>query len=78
MEGEGESGWDPNVKKYLRKVLYSVFWGLLWLMSGATAGLYFKLAFGNGQPLINNILFYSLYAASLVILLRWYYLTWKK
>ncbi len=74
---EGERGWDPDVKKYFRKVLYSVFLGLLWLLAGATAGLYFKLAFFNGQPVINNILFYSLYTAALLVLLRWYYITWK-
>ncbi|HSU27211.1 MAG TPA: hypothetical protein VLJ68_02440 [Chitinophagaceae bacterium] len=75
---EGEQGWDPDVKKYLRKVLNSVFLGLLWLVAGATAGLYFKLAYINGQPLINNLLFYFLYAVLLFFLIRWYYITWKK
>ena len=40
-----EQGWGPDVKKYLRKVLNTIAYGLLWLMAALTAGLYFGLAY---------------------------------
>ena len=73
-----ESGWDPNVKKYLLKVMNSFFLGLIWLIACATAGIYFQLAWSAGKPLIYTILFYVGMAASLCLLLRYYYLTWRK
>ncbi|MDP4262701.1 MAG: hypothetical protein Q8941_09240 [Bacteroidota bacterium] len=72
-----EQGWDPEIKKYFRKIIYSFSWGLLWLMSSVTAGLYFGLAYRTDIPLIGNILFYFGLAISLGLLLRYYYQTWK-
>ena len=73
-----ESGWDPEVKKYLRKILYSIMLGLSWMMGCVTAGIYFHLAYWNSNPLIYPLLFYSAMIISLALLLRWYYHTWKK
>ena len=73
-----EQGWDPEVKKYFKKVLNSIFTGLLWLMSMVTLGFYFQLAYTNGKPLIYTILFYVLLAGSLAWLLFYFYRTWKK
>lgn len=73
-----EQGWDPEVKKFFRKIISSFSFGLLWLMSGVTAGLYFGLAHRTDIPVIYNILFYVCFLASLVILLRYFYLLWRK
>jgi hypothetical protein len=73
-----ERGWDPEVKKYFRKVFYSVAIGLGWMMACVTAGIYFHLGYWNSNPLIYPLLFYSLMIISLALLLRWYYRTWKK
>lgn len=73
-----EQGWDPEVKKYLRKVLYSVMLGLSWMMACVTAGIYFHLGYLNSNPILYPIIFYSCMFISLGLLLRWYYLTWKK
>jgi hypothetical protein len=73
-----EQGWDPEVQRYFRKIMSSFGYGLLWLMSGVTAGLYFGLAFRGDIPRIYNILFYLLLAAGLGLLLRYYYRLWRK
>jgi hypothetical protein len=73
-----EQGMDPDVKKYLRKVLNSLFYGLLWLALNVLAGLYWELGTINGRPSIYNILFYTWFAVSLTGLLYYYYRTWRK
>ena len=72
-----EQGWDPEVKKYFRKIIYSFSFGLMWLMSGVTAGLYFGLAYRGDLPLIYNILYYVGLVGSLFLLLRYYYKIWR-
>jgi hypothetical protein len=72
-----ESGWDPEVKKYFRKIINSIFLGMMWLMSGVTAGLYFGLAYRSDVSFIYNILYYVFLASSLALLLRYLYRTWK-
>ena len=73
-----EQGWDPDVKKYFKKVLNSVFIGLLWMAACVTAGIYYGLAYTDGKPLIYTVLFYIGLVISLLLLLRYYYQTWKK
>jgi hypothetical protein len=72
-----ESGWDPEVKKYFLKIINSIFLGMMWLMSGVTAGLYFGLAYRGDIPVIYNILYYVFLAGSLALLLRYLYRAWK-
>jgi hypothetical protein len=73
-----ESGWDPEIKKYFKKVLNSISIGLIWLMAMVTAGLYFGLAYADGKPVIYTIIFYILAAGTFAALLFYYYKTWKK
>ncbi|HEX7845857.1 MAG TPA: hypothetical protein VF476_08675 [Chitinophagaceae bacterium] len=73
-----EQGWDPEVKKYFKKVLNSIVYGLIWMMTIAWLGAYKELAIINGRPGIGNILFYIFLLLSLGLLLRYYYRTWKK
>jgi len=72
-----ESGWDPEVKKYFRKIINSIFLGMMWLMSGVTAGLYFGLAYRSDVSIFYNILYYVFLAGTLALLLRYLYRTWK-
>ena len=72
-----EQGWDPEVKKYFRKIIYSFFFGLLWLIAGVTAGLYYGLAYRSDKPLIYIIFYYAGLLLSLFLLLRYYYKTWR-
>ncbi|HLG41126.1 MAG TPA: hypothetical protein VI461_15700 [Chitinophagaceae bacterium] len=73
-----EQGWDPEVKRYFRKIIYSFSYGLMWMMSCVTAGLYFGLAYRKDIPLFYNILFYAGLLLTLILLLRYYYRVWKK
>jgi len=73
-----EQGWDPDIRKHFRKILYSISYGLIWLISCTTAGIYYHLAYRNGEPLIYIMLFYVGLFLSLALLLRYYYRTWRK
>lgn len=72
-----ERGWDPQVKKYFLKIIKSVSLGLMWMMACATAGIYFKLGYDHGQPLVYIILFYAGMLISLLLLIKYLYNTWK-
>ena len=72
-----QPNWDPDVKKFLLKVLNSVSLVLLWMMTCATAGIYFELAYTNGKPVVYTILFYAGMFITLILLLRYLYNTWK-
>lgn len=71
-----EQGWDPEVKKFFRKILSTLSWGLLWMISISMC-LYFNLGGGGERPLYAVIIFYVLAVATLFLLLRYYYRTWK-
>jgi hypothetical protein len=72
-----EQGWDPEVKRYFRKIISSFSYGLLWLMSAVTAGLYYGLAYRKDVPVVFVILFYVFLLGSLFLLLRYFYRLWK-
>ena len=73
-----QQGWDPEVKIFFRKILSCFMYGLLWLMTGVAAGIYYELAIPGGKPLWYNLTFYTVMFVSLFFLLRYYYKTWKK
>jgi len=73
-----EQGMEPDVKKYFRKILNSFSFGLLWLMSVVTAGLYFELGYRRDISVVYNILFYACFLISLIFLLWYFYRIWKK
>jgi hypothetical protein len=73
----GEQGWDPEVKKLFARILNSVSWGLIWMIACATAGIYFKLGYTAGQPVVYPIIFYSIAFITLLLLLRYLRRTWR-
>ena len=73
MEPENE----PDLNKFFRKILFTIFFGLLWLMGGITVGIYYDMAGFNGKPLVYNILFYATMVLTLVLLIRYYIKLWK-
>jgi hypothetical protein len=72
-----QPNWDPDVKKFLLKVLNSISLVLFWMMACVTAGIYFELGYTNGKPLIYTILFYAGMLITLVLLIRYLYNKWK-
>ncbi len=73
-----EKGIEPDVRKYLLKILHSFSYGVLWITGNITAGFYFGLAFRNEKPIIFMILFYCELVVTLIFLLRYFFRTWKK
>ena len=69
-----ERGWDPEIKRFFIKLINSISLGLLWLMTGVTAGLYFGLAVAGG---IASILFYAVMLLLLTLYIRAMIRTWK-
>lgn len=73
-----ERGWDPEVKRYLKKIIQTISLGLLWLMTGVTAGIYFELGYSGGKPVIGTILFYAVMLISGFLLVRYLIRIWNK
>lgn len=71
-----QQGWDPEVKKYFRKILATIGWGMLWIVTMLLFGFYLGLAFSAGK--IATTIFYAFFAVSLGLLLRYYYRMWNK
>jgi hypothetical protein len=71
-------GMDPEVAKYFKKILNSLFAGLMWLFINITAGIYFELAYSKIYPNLVHILFYFWLAGSLAFLLWYFYRVWGK
>ena len=69
-------GMDPKVAEYFKKILNSIFAGLMWMFVNITAGIYFGLAFREHFSLFINILFYLWLAISLGLLLWYLYKVW--
>ena len=69
---------EPEVKKYLFRVLLSVFLGLLWLFVNMTLGIYYDLMPIYGRPDLWNILFYCFFLGTGALYGFFMYRTWKK
>ena len=74
---EYNTGMDPEVKKYFRKIIKSFSVGLLWLVVITTAGIFFKLGEVGKGTSVQNIIFYVIFAVSFILLLWYYYRIWK-
>jgi hypothetical protein len=74
---EYNSGMDPEMRRYFRKIMSSFSWGAMWLISISTLGIFFQLGFVAEGFKWYNILFYVILIGSLVMLLRYYYKMWR-
>ncbi|MCW3074990.1 MAG: hypothetical protein JWP69_2059 [Flaviaesturariibacter sp.] len=74
----GSSGLDPQTKRYFKKILSSFFTGIFWMLLMSTLGLYFRMAIVDEALRWYNVIFYILFAGSLVWLVRYYYRMWKE
>ena len=70
-------GMEPEVRKYLFKVLNSLCYGLLWMALNVLGGLYWGYAIINGKLSIGNVLFFAWFVLSLLLLLYFYYRIWS-
>jgi len=75
---EYNQGWDPDVKKYFRKILNSFGLGALWLLVITTMGLAFRLGIVENGLRWYNVLFYVIFLVSLSLLVLFFYRAWRK
>ncbi len=71
------SGMEPDIKKYLAKLLNSMSVVLLWLLINALSGIYLEWAFFDERISLVNIIFYVWFLASFVFLIYYLYKKWK-
>ena len=72
------SGMERDTKDFLKKIVQSIFLGLLWLCLNMTMGIYSGLLFFEDKITLANIFYYLFLVASLIALIRFYWVTWKK
>ena len=73
---EHETG--PGLKKFFQKIINSIFYGVMWMIAVATAGIYFKLGWKEeGTSVIYVIIFYVIALSTFFFLIRYLYRTWK-
>ena len=73
---EYSSGMDPQVKRYFRKIINSFSVGLMWLLSVATAGLFFDLGIAREGLQWYNIVFYAIALSTFIALVFYLYRVW--
>lgn len=72
-----EQGWDTDVKKFLTKILNSISVVLIWMITFATAGIYFQLGYVYGKPVWQPVLFYTVMLVALLLLIRYLHKNWS-
>lgn len=75
---EYNQGMDPAVRMYFKKIIRSFIAGLVWMVTMFIAGIYFKAAVIEEGVRWYNILFYIVFLASLIWLIRFFYGCWKR
>lgn len=71
-------GMDPEVAKYFKKILRSLFAGFMWMFINITVGIYLGLAYKENYSSFVHVLFFVGLAGSLALLLWYYYKIWGK
>jgi hypothetical protein len=69
---------EPEAREFLRRVLFTVLFGLAWLFVNMTLGIYFDLMPIYGRPDVWNIGYYIFFAGSGVLYVRFLLRTWRK
>jgi hypothetical protein len=78
MMDEYNSGMDPEVKKYFRKIINSASVVIFWLLSISTLGLFFDLGIIHEGIRWYNILFYSIFLISMAGIVYYLVRVWRK
>jgi hypothetical protein len=72
------SQMEEDVKDFLKRIVWSISAGLLYLMINSTAGIMFGFLFFDDKPGLSNYIFYGWLALSTFFLLRLLIKWWKK
>jgi membrane protein DedA with SNARE-associated domain len=71
------SEMEPEVRRFLQKVVWTLTGALLWLTVNMYIGVYKELAFPVSKITVWNILFYVFALVTLVLLIIYYFRLWK-
>ena len=74
---EYDSGMDPEVKIYFRKILRSLGAVLLWTITCVTSGIFFRLAIIHHHLHWYNLIFYGSFLVITAFFVRYLYRLWK-
>lgn len=69
---------EPEARDFLRRIVLTVFVGLIWLLVNMTLGIYFDLLPVYGRPDIWNIGYYIFFIATGVLYVWFLRRMWKK
>ena len=75
---EFNSGMEPEVRLYLRRILSTLGAILLWIMTFVTAGIYFGLAIPEGHLQWYNGVFYACFLIGTFLFVRYLHRLWKR
>ena len=78
MDEFDRGGFDPEVTKFFKKIVSSFSFGMIWMLVMSIAGLYFRLALVDESVRWYNVVFYFVFLATLFVLIRYLYRTWKE
>lgn len=77
-EDYSHMGMDAQTRRYLKKIVATISYGLLWMFFGVTVGLYMGFAVPGREVRWFNIAFYVLDGILFLLLLRFFYRVWRK
>lgn len=69
---------EPEVREFLRRIMYSVVIGFTWMMINSTFGIMFGFAFFETGFTWGNAIFYTWFIASFGLMLWLYFKLWRK
>lgn len=72
------NGIEPEVRKFLSNVMFSIGAGLLWLMINMVLGIFLGWMFYLEKPTVGNYIFYIWFFVSLVALVILLFRMWRK
>ncbi|MBA2746837.1 MAG: hypothetical protein H0U44_11475 [Flavisolibacter sp.] len=75
---EFNSGMEPEVRRYFRKIINTISYGVLWLMTIVAAGLFFDLAGIKNGIHWYNIIYFAVALISFLLLIFYFYKTWSE
>jgi hypothetical protein len=68
---------ETDIKDFLKRIVKSLFLGLIWLFVNMTLGFYFDLLPIYGRLSTGNVIFYLFLLVSGFFYFRWLYRIWS-
>ncbi len=75
---EYNQGWDPEVRRYFRKIMNTFGVGAIWLLFMATLGLFLRMGYVRNGLDVYNIVFYLFFLLTFPLLIWYFYRVWRK